>query len=195
MLLNLGGGALQSAVSYMAGRRPTSVAAGDLNNDGYPDLAVSNGASPGSVSVLLNAADWTPSPNPSPAPPMSPVGDSCITASVPTLPVQLARAWQSAPLDCSAPGETSAVESRTNRTVTIRSRMPANRPTGISAIFETLAADDQPTSNQDKRPSSSFSWSRLRKMTKQLRSRYWHSRRCPRTRRPPRALCWHAASH
>ena len=45
---------LESAGSFPAGASPSSVAIGDLNNDGKPDLAVAN-ADSGSVSVLLGS--------------------------------------------------------------------------------------------------------------------------------------------
>jgi FG-GAP-like repeat/PASTA domain len=54
VLLNLGGGALAPRRDYETGRLPQSVATGDLNGDGKPDLAV---ATVESVTVLLNAGD------------------------------------------------------------------------------------------------------------------------------------------
>jgi hypothetical protein len=45
---------------FAAGSVPFSVAVGDFNGDGKPDLAVANGGS-NSVSVLINN---TPSPSP-----------------------------------------------------------------------------------------------------------------------------------
>jgi hypothetical protein len=42
----------------MAGSAPFSVAAGDFNGDGFPDLAVANRFS-NNVSVLINAGDWS----------------------------------------------------------------------------------------------------------------------------------------
>jgi len=47
-----GGGTFQTAVNYAVGSLPTSVAVGDFNADGQPDLAVAN-ASSNNVSILL----------------------------------------------------------------------------------------------------------------------------------------------
>ena len=52
VLLGNGAGALAARTDYTTGEGPTSVAVGDLNGDGLPDLAVAN-AFPSSVSVLL----------------------------------------------------------------------------------------------------------------------------------------------
>jgi hypothetical protein len=57
VLLGNGDGSFQPAQSYAAGPSPVSVAVGDFNGDGFPDLAVANDNA-GTVSVLLNAADW-----------------------------------------------------------------------------------------------------------------------------------------
>ena len=42
VLLGNGDGTFQAAVNYAAGATPTSVAVGDFNGDGKPDLAVAN---------------------------------------------------------------------------------------------------------------------------------------------------------
>ena len=52
MLLNRGDGSFQAKLDYRTGRGPDSVAIGDLNGDGKPDLATANAAN--TVSVLLN---------------------------------------------------------------------------------------------------------------------------------------------
>jgi hypothetical protein len=57
ILLGQGDGTFPAAQSYPVGSYPTFVAMGDFNRDGYPDLAVAAGAG---VTVLPNAADWTP---------------------------------------------------------------------------------------------------------------------------------------
>jgi photosystem II stability/assembly factor-like uncharacterized protein len=51
---NLGSGIFSSGNPFAANSNPTSVALGDLNGDGQLDVIVSNGNSPGTVSVLLN---------------------------------------------------------------------------------------------------------------------------------------------
>jgi hypothetical protein len=68
VLLGNGDGTFQAAVNYSTGTHPVSVAVGDFNRDGKPDLAVANtepatpsgyGEAPGSVSVLLGNGDGT----------------------------------------------------------------------------------------------------------------------------------------
>jgi hypothetical protein len=53
VLLGDGNGGFSSAVSVPTGMAPTSIAVGDFNGDGYPDLAVANHDS-SSVTVLIN---------------------------------------------------------------------------------------------------------------------------------------------
>src|SRR2546430_5064256 len=56
VLLGKGDGAFRSAVTYDAGRNPSSVRAADFNGDGKPDLAIANSVCSGggpNVSVLL----------------------------------------------------------------------------------------------------------------------------------------------
>src|SRR5207253_166200 len=52
VLLGTGSGSFGAATNFAVGTNPTSVAVGDLNGDGKPDLAVANYNS-GNVSVLL----------------------------------------------------------------------------------------------------------------------------------------------
>jgi hypothetical protein len=60
VLLGKGDGSFQTtAISYLAGVGPVSVAAGDFNSDGLPDLAVSNRDS-NNVSILFNDGQWVP---------------------------------------------------------------------------------------------------------------------------------------
>jgi hypothetical protein len=61
VLLGQGGGTFLPAHSYAAGYNPFSVAVGDFNGDGFPDLAVANPYSNG-VSILLNDATWAGGP-------------------------------------------------------------------------------------------------------------------------------------
>src|SRR5438445_3782283 len=58
VLLGNGDGTFQSAVNYDAGTNPVSVAVGDFNGDGKPDLAVVNSGST-NLAVLLGKADGT----------------------------------------------------------------------------------------------------------------------------------------
>ena len=56
MLLNRGDGSFQAKADYRTGRRPESVAIGDLNGDGKPELVTAN-VYGGTVSVLTNGGD------------------------------------------------------------------------------------------------------------------------------------------
>ena len=53
MLANRGDGSFRARLDYRTGLRPDSVAIGDLNGDGKPDLATAN-HNASSVSVLIN---------------------------------------------------------------------------------------------------------------------------------------------
>jgi len=55
VLLAVGGGRFQPRHDYPVGKAPRSIAAGDLNGDGRPDLAVVKDG--GGISVLLNRGD------------------------------------------------------------------------------------------------------------------------------------------
>lgn len=66
ILLGKGDGTFQAAVDYAAGKIPSSIAAGDFNSDGKPDLAVVNAPNyqtapqiNGNLSILLNVGDGT----------------------------------------------------------------------------------------------------------------------------------------
>jgi hypothetical protein len=65
VLLNNGNGTFASAANYNVGWLPTGVAIGDLNNDGIPDLAVTNYGS-NNVSILMGKGDGTFTPGPTP---------------------------------------------------------------------------------------------------------------------------------
>jgi hypothetical protein len=58
VLLGKGDGTFGAPQSYGAGAFPSSVAVGDFNGDGYPDVVVGNGISPSTVTVLINEAHW-----------------------------------------------------------------------------------------------------------------------------------------
>ena len=62
MLLNRGDGSFQAKLDYPTGAWPQSVAIGDLNGDGKPDVATANfdnGDYWSTVSVLLNRGSGT----------------------------------------------------------------------------------------------------------------------------------------
>jgi len=53
------GGSFDPDEFFPAGADPVAIAAGDLNGDGAPDLAVANGEYTGSIAILLNNRDAT----------------------------------------------------------------------------------------------------------------------------------------
>ena len=63
--LATGRAASPDPTNFGAGTNPASVAVGDFNLDGKPDLAVANPA-PNNVSVLLNNCTTAPTPTPTP---------------------------------------------------------------------------------------------------------------------------------
>jgi hypothetical protein len=58
ILLGQGDGTFRDAQAYNAGSNAAFVAVGDFNGDSLPDLAVANATTPGTVTILLNAAGW-----------------------------------------------------------------------------------------------------------------------------------------
>jgi hypothetical protein len=58
IFLGKGDGTFQPGLTYAAGGAPWSLMPGDFNGDGFADLAVANFFYPGTLSVLVNAADW-----------------------------------------------------------------------------------------------------------------------------------------
>lgn len=62
VLLGTGDGYFLPALNYYGGPDPACVVAGDVNGDGWPDLITTNPGS-GTISLLINAADWSPPPS------------------------------------------------------------------------------------------------------------------------------------
>jgi hypothetical protein len=62
VLLGNGDGTFQRAISYAVGPIPNWVATGDFKGDGFSDLVTANRGGHGSLTVLLNAGDWTAGP-------------------------------------------------------------------------------------------------------------------------------------
>ncbi|MEO6358767.1 MAG: VCBS repeat-containing protein, partial [Ferruginibacter sp.] len=54
MLLNNGSGGFATGILYAVGGRPVSMAVGDFNGDGKPDLVTANGRANSTISVLMN---------------------------------------------------------------------------------------------------------------------------------------------
>jgi hypothetical protein len=59
VLLGNGDGTFAGPDTFAAGLYASSIVAGDFDGNGYPDLAVANANHTGTVSVLLNGADWS----------------------------------------------------------------------------------------------------------------------------------------
>jgi len=59
ILLGNGDGTFQSASNIPGGKNPVSIAVGDFNGDGRPDLAVGDAGDGGSISILLGNGDGT----------------------------------------------------------------------------------------------------------------------------------------
>jgi hypothetical protein len=59
VLMGNGDGTFQNPLNYAAGPYASFAVAADFNGDDFPDLAIANYTTPGTVSVLLNAADWS----------------------------------------------------------------------------------------------------------------------------------------
>jgi hypothetical protein len=81
ILTGTGRGNFSSTTEYPVGNQPYSLAAGDLNNDGYADLVTANtslNSKPGTISVLMNKGDG------------SGTFDSAQTYTVGWLPYQIA---------------------------------------------------------------------------------------------------------
>jgi hypothetical protein len=73
VLLGNGDGTFQPARAFFsAGTKPVSLAAGDFNSDGFPDLAVANSWS-NDVSILLNDTTWASGPSRAHAGPSRPL--------------------------------------------------------------------------------------------------------------------------
>jgi hypothetical protein len=58
VLLGNGDGTFQSALNFAVGPLPGQVATGNFTGSGFPDLITANQGGLGSLTVLLNAADW-----------------------------------------------------------------------------------------------------------------------------------------
>jgi hypothetical protein len=119
VLLGKGDGTFQATVNYAAGTRPSSVAVGDFNGDGFPDLAVANFGS-NDVSILLNDATWSMSPTGAadrrvdsgpkgPAPPSLSLAVAVVAASAAGQPPGMAPREAAPPAPGLAPGLVDAL--------------------------------------------------------------------------------------
>jgi hypothetical protein len=59
VFLGNGDGTFQAPLAFAVDNDPSGLAVGDFNGDGFPDLVTANSRTPGDVSVLINAADWS----------------------------------------------------------------------------------------------------------------------------------------
>jgi hypothetical protein len=71
VLLGQGDGTFRNSIVYGAGNNPLSLAVGDVNGDGQPDLVIADNVA-NSVAVLLN--NYVPGSGGSACAPVAPVG-------------------------------------------------------------------------------------------------------------------------
>jgi hypothetical protein len=153
VLLGNGNGTFQTTnVSYVAGSYSSAVAVGDFNGDGHPDLAVANeGTYPsftdGSVSILLNDANWPAGPGRASGGPSHPL----VAQSLPPLAVLQLPSGQEQPLAAGAllslppsPGNRPVIEPPTPLA------LPGADPPQ-TALLPVLLAEGRPSALADPR--------------------------------------------
>jgi hypothetical protein len=87
VFLGNGDGTFQAPLSFAVDNNPHGLAVGDFNGDDFPDLATANFHTPGDVSVLINAADWSSPPRgAAPLPSTSQPGNETDTSTPSPLP-------------------------------------------------------------------------------------------------------------
>lgn len=147
LLLGNGDGTFQPQTTYATGVAVSTVAVGDFNNDGLPDLATSNAAS-GTVSLLRNIQAPDFSVRTSPVNPLSPGQSTSSSVEVRSI----AGFKNPAALSCSV---SPALAKAPTCLLSPTSVQPAANGLAISTLTinttATVGALDRPSAGQDKR--------------------------------------------
>jgi hypothetical protein len=140
--------AFAAATNFGVGSSPTSVAVGDVNGDGRPDLLVANQGS-NSVSVLLNA-----DPPPTPTSTATPTETATPTATSTATPTETATPTATStatPTETSTPTPTSTATATSTDTPTATSTVTA---TPMATLTPTATSTDTPAPTSTATPSA-----------------------------------------